>query len=156
MNQLSAQEYGVLQEKLYKFPGFYIQNRTIRQYEYPNAALVLGNIGEVNRKDIESDSYYTQGDYSGRTGIEQSYEEYLRGVKGVEILLRDAHGRIKGRYEEGRHDIQPESGKNLKLSLDMDLQAYGEKLMQNKLGGIVMIEPETGAVSYTHLRAHET
>lgn len=146
MNQLSAQEYGVLQEKLYKFPGFYIQNRTIRQYEYPNAALVLGNIGEVNRKDIESDSYYTQGDYSGRTGIEQSYEEYLRGVKGVEILLRDAHGRIKGRYEEGRHDIQPESGKNLKLSLDMDLQAYGEKLMQNKLGGIVMIEPETGEV----------
>ena len=146
MNQLSAQEYGVLQEKLYKFPGFYIQNRTIRQYEYPNAALVLGNIGEVNRKDIESDSYYTQGDYSGRTGIEQSYEEYLRGVKGVEILLRDAHGRIKGRYEEGLHDIQPESGKNLKLSLDMDLQAYGEKLMQNKLGGIVMIEPETGEV----------
>ena len=141
MNQLSAQEYGVLQEKLYKFPGFYIQNRTIRQYEYPNAALVLGNIGEVNRKDIENDSYYTQGDYSGRTGIEQSYEEYLRGVKGVEILLRDAHGRIKGRYEEGLHDIQPESGKNLKLSLDMDLQAYGEKLMQNKLGGIVMIEP---------------
>lgn len=70
----------------------------------------------------------------------------MRGVKGVEILLRDAHGRIKGRYEEGLHDIQPESGKNLKLSLDMDLQAYGEKLMQNKLGGIVMIEPETGEV----------
>ena len=92
-------------------------------------------------KDIENDAYYTQGDYSGRTWIEQSYEEYLRGVKGVEILLRDAHGRIKGRYEEGMHDIQPESGKNLKLSLDMDLQAYGEKLMQNKLGGIVMIEP---------------
>ena len=91
MNQLSAQECGVLQEKLYKFPGFYIQNRTIRQYEYPNAALVLGNIGEVNRKDIENDPYYTQGDYSGRTGIEQSYETYLRGVKGVEILLRDAH-----------------------------------------------------------------
>ena len=73
----------------------------------------------------------------------------MRGVKGVEILLRDAHGRIKGRYEEGMHDIQPESGKNLKLSLDMDLQAYGEKLMQNKLGGIVMIEPETGEVLCT-------
>ena len=108
MNQLSAQECGVLQEKLYKFPGFYIQNRTIRQYEYPNAALVLGNIGEVNRKAIENDPYYTQGDYSGRTGIEQSYETYLRGVKGVEILLRDAHGRIKGRYEEGKHDVPPE------------------------------------------------
>lgn len=146
MNQLSAQEYGVLQEKLYKFPGFYIQNRTIREYEYPNAANVLGSIGEVNRKDIEKDAYYVQGDYSGRTGVERSYEKELRGVKGVEILLRDAHGRIKGRYEEGRHDIAPESGKNLTLAIDMDLQAYGEKLMQNKLGGIVMIEPATGEV----------
>lgn len=146
MNQLSAQEYGVLQEKLYKFPGFYIQNRTIREYEYPNAANVLGSIGEVNRKDIEKDDYYVQGDYSGRTGVERSYEKELRGVKGVEILLRDAHGRIKGRYEEGRHDIAPESGKNLALAIDMDLQAYGEKLMQNKLGGIVMIEPSTGEV----------
>lgn len=146
MNQLSAQEYGVLQEKLYKFPGFYIQNRTIREYEYPNAANVLGSIGEVNRKDIEKDAYYVQGDYSGRTGVERSYEKELRGVKGVEILLRDAHGRIKGRYEEGRHDIPPESGKNLTLAIDMDLQAYGEKLMQNKLGGIVMIEPATGEV----------
>lgn len=146
MNQLSAQEYGVLQEKLYKFPGFYIQNRTIREYEYPNAANVLGSIGEVNRKDIEKDAYYVQGDYSGRTGVERSYEKELRGVKGVEILLRDAHGRIKGRYEEGRHDIPPESGKNLTLAIDMELQAYGEKLMQNKLGGIVMIEPATGEV----------
>lgn len=146
MNQLSAQEYGVLQEKLYKFPGFYIQNRTIREYEYPYAANVLGYIGEVNRKDIENDSYYVQGDDSGRSGVERSYEKILRGVKGVEILLRDAHGRIKGRYDEGRHDMPPESGKNLTLSLDMELQAYGEKLMQNKLGGIVMIEPETGEV----------
>lgn len=146
MNQLSAQEYGVLQEKLYKFPGFYIQNRTIREYEYPNAANVLGYIGEVNRKDIENDSYYVQGDDSGRSGVERSYEKILRGVKGVEILLRDAHGRIKGRYDEGRHDMPPESGKNLTLSLDIELQAYGEKLMQNKLGGIVMIEPESGEV----------
>lgn len=146
MNQLSAQDYGILQEKLYKFPGFYIQNRTIRQYEYPNAAHALGNIGEVNRKDIENDDYYVQGDYSGRSGIERSYEEQLRGVKGVEILLRDAHGRIKGKYENGIHDIAPESGKNLTLSIDIDLQAYGEELMQNKLGGIVMIEPETGEV----------
>ena len=101
MNHLSAKECGVLQEKLYKFPGFYIQNRTIREYEYPNGAHLLGNIGEVNRKDIEKDSYYVQGDNSGRSGVEQSYETFLRGEKGVEILLRDAHGRIKGRYEEG-------------------------------------------------------
>ena len=146
MNQLSAQEYGVLQEKLYKFPGFYIQNRTIRQYQYPYAAHVLGNIGEVNQRDIQKDPYYVQGDYSGRTGVEKFYEEILRGEKGVEILLRDAHGRIKGRYEEGKHDVVPQSGKNLTLAIDMDLQAYGEKLMQNKLGGIVVIEPETGEI----------
>ena len=146
MNQVSAQTYGILQEKLYKFPGFYIQNRTIREYEYPYAAHVLGNIGEVDKRDLERDVYYTQGDYSGRSGIERSYEEQLRGIKGVEILLRDAHGRIKGKYEDGQHDIAPISGKNLKLSVDVDLQAYGEKLMQNKLGSIVMIEPETGEI----------
>ena len=146
MNQLSAQEYGVLQEKLYKFPGFYIQNRTNREYEYPYAANILGYIGEVNKKDIENDSYYVQGDDSGRSGVERSYEKVLRGVKGEEILLRDAHGRIKGKYDEGKHDLAPESGKNLTLAIDMELQAYGEKLMQNKLGGIVMIEPETGEV----------
>lgn len=146
MTQLSAQECGVLQEKLYKFPGFYVQNRTIREYAYPNAALLLGNVGEVNKRDLEKDSYYTIGDNSGRTGIESSYEKYLRGEKGVEILLRDAHGRIQGRYEEGKHDVAPVSGKNLKLSIDIELQAYGEKLMQNKLGGIVMVEPETGEV----------
>ena len=146
MNQLSAQECGMLQEKLYKFPGFYVQNRTIREYLYPNAALLLGNVGEVNQKDIEKDSYYVAGDNAGRTGVESSYEKYLRGEKGVEVLLRDAHGRIKGRYEEGKLDVAPVSGKNLKLSIDIDLQAYGEKLMQNKLGGIVMIEPESGEV----------
>ena len=146
MNQLSAQEYGVLQEKLYKFPGFYIQNRTNREYEYPYAANILGYIGEVNKKDIENDSYYVQGDDSGRSGVERSYEKVLRGVKGEEILLRDAHGRIKGKYDEGKHDRAPESGKNLTLAIDMELQAYGEKRMQNKLGGIVMIEPETGEV----------
>lgn len=146
MNHLSAQGYGVLQEKLYKFPGFYIQNRTIREYDYPNGAHLLGSIGEVNRRDMEKDAYYVQGDYAGRSGVEQSYEKILRGVKGVEILLRDAHGRIKGKYEEGRHDVAPVSGKSLTLAIDMDLQALGEKLMQNKMGSIVMIEPETGEV----------
>lgn len=146
MNHLSAQGYGVLQEKLYKFPGFYIQNRTIREYDYPNGAHLLGSIGEVNRRDMEKDEYYVQGDYAGRSGVEQSYEKILRGVKGVEILLRDAHGRIKGKYEEGRHDVAPVSGKSLTLAIDMDLQALGEKLMQNKMGSIVMIEPETGEV----------
>lgn len=146
MNQLSVEEYGVLQEKLYKFPGFYIQNRTIRDYQYPNAAHVLGNVGQVSREDIKADDYYVQGDYSGRSGVENSYEKILRGQKGVEILLRDAHGRIKGKYEDGGHDIAPVSGKSLTLSIDIELQAYGEKLMQGKKGSIVMIEPETGEI----------
>ena len=144
--QLSAEEAGVLQEKLYKYPGFYIQNRTIRQYAYPNGALLLGDLGEVSPADMKADPYYARGDYSGRSGIEKSYEKQLRGEKGVEILLRDAHGRIKGRYEGGIHDEAPVSGRNLTLSIDMELQAYGERLMQNKLGGIVMIEPSTGEV----------
>ena len=146
MNQLSINESGVLQEKLYKFPGFYIQQRTIRNYRYPNAALVLGSIGEVNRRDIENDNYYVTGDFSGRSGVEYSYEKILRGEKGIEILLRDAHGRVKGKYEEGIHDKAPITGKNLKLAIDIELQAYGERLMQNKLGSVVMIEPETGEI----------
>lgn len=146
MNHLSAQDYGLLQEKLYQYPGFYIQNRTIREYEYPNAAHLLGYIGEVNKRDIEADDYYIQGDYSGRSGVERSYEEILRGEKGMEILLRDAHGRIKGKYDDGAHDVAPVSGKNLTLSIDMELQAYGEELMQNKLGSIVMIDPKTGEI----------
>lgn len=146
MNHLSTDEYGVLQEKLYKFPGFYVQSRTIREYAYPHAAHLLGNIGEVNRRDIENDPYYVQGDYSGRAGVESSYEEYLRGVKGVEILLRDAHGRIKGKYEEGIHDVAATPGRNLTLSIDVTLQAYAEELMKNRRGSIVMIEPATGEV----------
>ena len=146
MNQLTAREYGIFQEKLYKFPGFYIQNRTLRQYAFPNAAHVLGSIGEVNRKDMEEDDYYSLGDYSGRSGVEKSYEAYLRGIKGKEVLLRDARGRIKGHYEEGNFDVAPVSGKNLTLAIDIELQAYGEELMKNKLGSIVMIEPSTGEI----------
>ena len=146
MNQLTVREYGIFQEKLYKYPGFYIQNRTLRQYSHPNAAHVLGSVGEVNRKDMEEDEYYALGDYSGRSGIEKSYEKYLRGIKGKEVLLRDARGRIKGRYEEGMFDVAPVSGKSLTLALDIELQAYGEELMRNKLGSIVMIEPSTGEI----------
>ena len=144
--QLTAQESGLLQEKLYKFPGFFIQKRTLRQYSYPNAGLLLGYVAEVSKSQIENDDYYVRGDYGGKSGIELSYEKHLRGEKGVEILLRDAHGRIQGQYEEGKHDIAPVSGKNLTLSIDLELQAYGEHLMQNKVGSIVMIEPATGDI----------
>jgi penicillin-binding protein 2 len=146
MNQLSANEYGLLQEKLYKFPGFYIRNRATREYGCTNAAHLLGYVGEVSIKDIEDDDYYVPGDDAGRSGVERSYEKILRGEKGVEILLRDVLGRVKGKYEEGIHDRAPVSGKNITLSIDLELQALGEKLMQNKEGAIVMIEPSTGEV----------
>lgn len=146
MTQLTVREYGLFQEKLYKFPGFYIQNRALRQYNFTNAAHVLGYVAEVNKAALTDDPYYVRGDYAGKSGIESSYENILRGQKGVEILLRDAHGRIKGKYENGKHDVNPVSGKNLKLSIDIELQAYGEYLMQNKIGSIVMIEPSTGEI----------
>ena len=144
--QISARDYGRLAEKLYRFPGFYIQQRILRQYTTSTAGNVLGNIREVNQTDIERDPYYAPGDYCGDLGVEKSYEEYLRGEKGVEILYRDAYGRIQGRYEDGAHDVAPVSGRDLTLSLDIDLQQYGEKLMQNKIGAIVAIEPATGEI----------
>ena len=146
MTHLSAQDYGRLQEKLYRFPGFFIQKRILRQYNYSNAANVLGNIREVNQNDLEKDDYYRPGDYTGDLGIEKSYESVLRGRKGMEILIRDAYGKIKGSYDGGRHDVVPISGKDLKLSIDIELQKYGEELMRNKKGAIVAIEPSTGEV----------
>ena len=146
LSQLSAQDYGRLQEKLYRFPGFFIQKRILRQYKHPTAANVLGNIREVSQADIERDDYYAAGDYTGDLGIEKSYEQYLRGVKGVEILIRDARGRIQGRYEDGAADIAPVSGRDLRLSLDIKLQQYAESLMVGKRGAVVAIEPATGEI----------
>lgn len=146
ISHLSAEDYGRLQEKLYRYPGFFIQKRILRQYNHSTAANVLGNIREVSGEDVRRDPYYKAGDYCGDLGVEKSYEEYLRGHKGIEILIRDAHGRIKGRYESGAHDIQPISGRNIKLSIDYQLQAYAESLMVNKIGAIVAIEPETGEI----------
>lgn len=146
ISHLSIEDYGKLQEKLYLFPGFYIQKRTVRKYAFPAAANILGNIREVSANDIERDRYYRRGDYTGDLGVEKSYEKALRGNKGMEILMKDAYGRIKGKYENGIHDIEPSSGKNLKLSIDIDLQEYGERLMQGKIGAIVAIEPETGEI----------
>lgn len=146
MTQLDARENSLLQEQMYKFPGFFIQSRTLRQYNYPNAGLLLGYVAEVNKDQMEKDDYYVRGDYAGKSGVEYSYEKYLRGEKGSEILLRDARGRIQGRYENGIHDLAPVSGKNLTLSIDLELQAYGEYLLQNKIGCIVMVEPSTGEI----------
>ncbi|MDR0233095.1 MAG: penicillin-binding protein 2 [Dysgonamonadaceae bacterium] len=146
LTQLGFEEYGLFQENSYKFPGFYTQRRTIREYKRPNAAHILGYIAEVDKKDIAEDDYYVRGDYIGKSGIENFHEKYLRGEKGIEILLRDSKGRIKGKYNNGDNDRESVPGKNLKLSIDIELQAYGEELMQNKLGSIIMIEPSTGEI----------
>ncbi len=146
ITHLSAQDYGRLQEKLYRYPGFFIQKRILRQYNYPAAANVLGNIREVSQADIDRDPYYERGDYCGDLGVEKSYDAVLRGIKGKEILIRDARGRIRGRYEDGARDIAPISGRDLRLSLDIGLQQYAESLMVNKIGAVVAIEPSTGEI----------
>ena len=146
MSQLSEADFSVFQEKMFRFPGFYIQRRSIRQYRYPFAAHVLGDVAEVSPADIEEDDYYQPGDYIGKLGVERSYEKQLRGEKGMQILLRDAHGRVQGRYQNGRFDRRAVAGKNLTLGLDANLQALGERLMEGKIGSIVAIEPKTGEV----------
>lgn len=146
MTQLPPEDYGVLQEQLFRFPGVYMQMRTIRNYNYSAAALLLGSVGEVNRKMIEKDEFYVLGDYAGQNGVEQTYENVLRGKKGVEVFLRDAHGRIQGKLDDGAHDVQSKAGQNLTLSIDIDLQMYGERLMENKVGSIVAIDPKTGEI----------
>lgn len=146
MSQLSEKEFSIFQEKIYRFPGFYVQRRSIRQYTYPYAAHVLGDVAEVSPSDIEEDSYYQAGDYIGKLGIEKSYEKQLRGEKGVKIQLRDAHGKIQGDYMQGKYDRRPVPGKDLTLGIDIKLQALGERLLEGKIGSIVAIEPSTGEV----------
>jgi penicillin-binding protein 2 len=146
MTQLDEHDFAVFREKMFRFPGFYIQRRSIRQYQYPYAAHVLGDVAEVSQGDIDADDYYQQGDYIGKLGVERSYERQLRGEKGIQVLLRDAHGRVQGRYQHGKYDRRPVAGKNLTLSIDIELQALGERLMEGKIGSIVAIEPSTGEV----------
>ena len=148
VQNLDSLTYGRLQEILHRFPGFDISQRIIRRYNYVAAANVLGDIREVNAEDIErdSDNYYIPGDYTGDLGVEKSYEKYLRGVKGKIISIRDAKGRIKGPYNDGKDDVAPVAGKDLQLSIDIDLQQFGEKIMRGKRGAIVAIEPSTGEV----------
>ena len=146
MSQIPAKEFSVFQEKLFKFKGFYVEKRAIRHYATTCAAHVLGDVAEVSQLDVDSDDYYRPGDYIGKLGVEKSYEKDLRGVKGMKIMLRDVHGRIKGHYQHGQFDRVPEPGRNLTLGLDRDLQALGERLMRGKLGSIVAIDPQTGEV----------
>ena len=145
--QLSAMTYATFQETLFQYPGFYVQNRSVRRYPDTIAAQFLGYISEVNDKDIESSNgFYKPGDYIGRSGVERSYEELLRGQRGVENLMVDAFNRPKGHFSDGRYDTLAVAGDKLISSLDKDLQKFGEQLMKNKLGSIVAIEPSTGEI----------
>ncbi len=142
--QISNDVYGYLEEKMYKFQGFYVQSRTLRKYPVPAAAHTLGYIGEVNDDAIAKNPYYKPGDYIGVSGMEKSYEEILRGRKGVRVTMVDVHNREKGSFQNGIYDTIAQAGSSLWSSLDLDLQAYGEKLMKGKKGSIVAIEPSTG------------
>jgi penicillin-binding protein 2 len=146
IKQLSSHRYAALQEQLFKFPGFYIQARTLRQYPATIASHILGFIGEVDQKKIDDDHYYESGDYIGISGIEQAYEAELRGVKGISYMMVDVHQRVKGSFENGKLDTAAVIGKNLISTLHADLQAYGERLLAGKVGSIVAIEPKTGEI----------
>ena len=146
IKQLSSQTYAVLQEQLFKYPGFYIQARTLRQYPAKIAAHVLGYVGEVDQKAIDANKYYENGDYIGRSGIERAYEDELRGVKGISYKMVDVHQMVKGSFEQGRLDTAAIIGKNLVSTLNADLQGYGERLLSGKVGSIVAIEPSTGEI----------
>ncbi|MFO7619955.1 MAG: penicillin-binding protein 2 [Bacteroidales bacterium] len=146
LKQISAETYATFQEKMYLFPGFYIQPRTLRKYSKPIAAHILGYVSEVDENIISKDTYYKPGDYIGKLGIEEAYEKELRGVRGMKIFLVDVYSRIKGSHNDGRSDTEAVQGSDIISSIDMDLQEYGELLMRNKTGSIVAIEPETGEV----------
>lgn len=144
--QISGITYANLQEKLYRLNGFFVQKRTLRRYPQPIAAHLLGYVGEASQSRLEQDSYYKRGDYVGISGLEKSYEEELRGKKGVKVIMVDVFNRQKGSYKEGKYDTVAVAGKTLVSSIDAELQAYGERLMQNKTGAIVAIEPSTGEI----------
>lgn len=144
--QLSKEDYARLQEKMRKYEGFYIQKRSLRYYRTESGANVLGYISEVNENDLKKNPYYVQGELTGRTGIEKEYEEILRGRKGVKYIQKDRFNRDIGPYKNGLLDTLPEQGKEVFVTLDKELQEYGEKLMKGKWGGIVALEPSSGEI----------
>lgn len=144
--QLSPKDYASLQEVLYRFPGFFVQSRTLRKYPKKIAAHMLGYIGEADKRTTEKDPYYREGDYLGISGIEKSYEKVLRGKKGMHIIMKDVNNRDMGSYMNGLYDTAAISGKPLTTTIDADLQEYAELLMQNKIGSVVAIDPSTGEI----------
>ena len=146
MSQLKKEDIATLQEFQSMFPGVHIQKRTLRDYTYKAAAHVLGSVGEVSQKDIDRDDYYARGDYSGRDGLERTYEKQLRGEKGVQVLMRDSRGRMQGSYKDGELDRTAKAGTDLYTTLDIQLQLLAEELLSGKIGSAVAIEPKTGEI----------
>ncbi|AXT51514.1 penicillin-binding protein 2 [Aquimarina sp. BL5] len=144
--QLTKDEYAYLQEKMRKFDGFYIQKRSLRDYHTVNASNVLGYIAEVNDGLIKKDPYYLSGDLIGMQGVEKQYENELRGIKGIKRIQKDRFNRDIGPYKNRKYDTLPVNGKDLTITIDEELQAYGQKLMENKRGGIVALDPATGEI----------
>ena len=146
MSQLKKEDIATLQEFQSMFPGVQIQKRTLRDYTYKAAAHVLGSVGEVNQNDLDRDDYYARGDYSGRDGLERTYEKQLRGEKGVQVLMRDSRGRMQGSYKDGELDRTAKAGTDLYTTLDIQLQLLAEELLSGKIGSAVAIEPKTGEI----------
>jgi len=146
LKQLAKEDFAFLQEKMYKYTGFYIQKRIIRDYPIKAAANVLGYIGEVNEEKAKKSDYYQSGELEGKDGVEKQYEDILRGKKGKKLSHKNRFNKVTGSYKNGIYDTLPENGKDLILTLDIDLQLYAQQLMKGKRGGIVAIEPATGEI----------
>ncbi|MCB9282782.1 MAG: penicillin-binding protein 2 [Lewinellaceae bacterium] len=147
MNSISAKDFSKFQESLYRFPGFFVQSRSVRSYPQPFAAHVLGFIREVDKEELEAPkSEYELGDFIGGSGLERSYEPILRGKKGARFVLKDNVGRVVEPYENGALDVSAVAGENIKTTLDIELQRYAEELLKNKVGSVVAIEPKTGEI----------
>lgn len=146
VGKISKEHNAVIQEKIWKYQGFFLQKNSVRNYPVPIASNLLGYVSEVNKNDMKRDNYYRLGELIGRQGIEEYYESFLRGRKGKKFFQKDRFNRIIGSYEEGKYDVPKEGAQNLILTIDSELQQYGEELLKNKRGGIVAIEPRTGEV----------
>ncbi|WP_409415427.1 penicillin-binding protein 2 [Flavobacterium sp. PS2] len=144
--QLNKNEFAAFQEKIRKFEGFYFQKRSLRDYEVDYGANIFGFITQVNEKLVSKNPYYNSGDLIGMQGVEQSYEEVLRGIKGVKYIQKDKYNREIGSYKDGKYDTIAVQGEDINLTIDAELQKYGEELMINKRGGIVALEPKTGEI----------
>ena len=146
ISSLTKEEYAKIQEKMWKLSGFFVQKNSKRKYNYSTAANLFGYISEVNDYEIKNNSYYKSGEMIGRQGLEKTYESILRGEKGVNYFQKDKFNRIIGKFNNGINDTLPIISKKLKLTLDIDLQTYGDSLMNNKYGSIVAIEPKSGEI----------